>query len=81
MAGGRPKGSTGHIGKQIAAMVSEALEKAGGADYLLRQAEANPAAFMTMAAKLMPKDINLGNQEDEDGNKKSLSVEFVKSGL
>lgn len=79
MPAGRPKGSTGHIGKQIAEMVSTALKDAGGADYLRRQADENPAAFMTLVGRLMPKDINIASQEDENGNPKSLLVEFIKS--
>lgn len=35
-------------------MILAALAAAGGADYLLRQAEANPAAFMTLVGKVLP---------------------------
>jgi hypothetical protein len=66
MAGGRPKGSTNLESKIVKEMVFEALNNAGGAAYLTRQAEANPSAFMTMVGKLLPKDVNVGGQDGEN---------------
>ena len=39
---------------QIKDMVLSALEAAGGVDYLVRQAEEDPARFMTLVAKVLP---------------------------
>ncbi len=38
-------------------MILQALDEAGGADYLKEQAERNPAAFLTLVGKIMPRDI------------------------
>ena len=38
-------------------MVREAFEKAGGVDYLVTQSEANPKAFITILAKLLPNTV------------------------
>jgi hypothetical protein len=57
MAGGRPKGSTNHQSKMIKEMLFEALDKAGGAEYLYQQSQANPTAFMTMLGKVMPTQV------------------------
>jgi hypothetical protein len=35
-------------------MILTALDKAGGAKYLQRQAEANPVAFMTLISRVLP---------------------------
>lgn len=40
-------------------MIVEAFEKAGGVEYLARQAEANPQAFMALLGKILPKDVNV----------------------
>lgn len=56
--GGRPKGIPNKINIDIKNMIMEALEDAGGKDYLIRQADENPAAFMGLVAKIIPKDIN-----------------------
>lgn len=51
---GRPKGVPNKITGQVKDMVRLALEKAGGVDYLARQADLNPSAFMMLVGKLMP---------------------------
>ncbi len=56
---GRPRGSVNRLTRELREMILHALDKAGGVAYLVRQAEANPAAFMTLLAKTMPKDIVL----------------------
>ena len=38
-------------------MILGALDKAGGEKYLLRQAEANPVAFMGLLGKVLPLQI------------------------
>jgi hypothetical protein len=56
--GGRPKGIPNKINIDIKNMIMEALEDAGGKQYLIRQAEENPGAFMGLVSKIIPKDIN-----------------------
>lgn len=50
----RPKGSPNKLPKQLKEMILEALDRKGGADYLVIQAETNPSAFMTLLGKVMP---------------------------
>jgi hypothetical protein len=75
MAAGRPKGSLNHESKAVKEMVFAALNNAGGTEYLTQQAKDNPSAFMTMVGKLLPKDINLGGQDD---NPLTLMVQKVE---
>lgn len=43
-------------------MVLIALSNAGGVEYLERQAEANPAAFLSLVKQLLPKDEKVTHQ-------------------
>jgi len=45
-------------------MIEKALHEAGGIEYLKRQADENPSAFMGLIGKIIPKDINVGGQSD-----------------
>lgn len=48
------------VTSDVRAMVLDALGRAGGADYLVKQAKSkNPAAFLALVGKCIPKDINL----------------------
>jgi hypothetical protein len=51
---GRPKGSTNQKSIELKTMINNALHKAGGEDYLVRQAKENPVAFMTLIGKTLP---------------------------
>lgn len=57
---GRPKGSPNKITADLKRAILEAAEAAGGeggtAGYLARQAEENPASFMTLLGKVLPLD-------------------------
>lgn len=55
--GGRPKGKPNKVNGDIKAMILGALSDAGGQDYLCRQAEDNPAAFMALVGKVVPRDV------------------------
>jgi hypothetical protein len=52
--GGRQKGTPNKVSADIRDMVIRALNKAGGLDYLARQAEENPGAFLTLVGKVLP---------------------------
>jgi hypothetical protein len=46
----------------VLAMILAALDSAGGVDYLTRQAETNPAAFMTLLGKVLP--LQVGGRDE-----------------
>lgn len=56
---GRPKGAMALLTNDLREMILIALDKAGGSDYLFKQAIKNPVAFLALIAKLLPKDINV----------------------
>ena len=56
---GRPKGSPNKVTGSMKEMILQAFEKAGGADWLAKQANENPVAFMGLLSKLLPSDIAL----------------------
>lgn len=54
---GRQKGSTNKVTSDIKQMILGALDDAGGRSYLAEQAILNPAPFMALIGKVLPKDI------------------------
>ncbi|WP_156391394.1 hypothetical protein [Acidovorax sp. Root70] len=58
---GRPKGSLDKGNALIRVMVADALNKAGGVDYLVRQADEKPAAFLALLGKVLPVQIEGGD--------------------
>lgn len=56
---GRKPGVKNKIGRDVQELVLQALDKAGGLEYLVEQAHKNPVAFMHLVAKLLPRDVNL----------------------
>jgi hypothetical protein len=44
--------------RDIREMIRAALDKAGGVSYLVKQAESNPTAFLTLVGKIIPAQIN-----------------------
>jgi len=52
--GGRKKGTPNKVTGDVKAMVLDALERAGGVDYLLTQSANNPNAFLTLVGKVLP---------------------------
>lgn len=55
---GRPKGAQNKMTKALKEMILEALDRAGGVDYLLEQAGDNPNAFLTLVGKVLPLQVN-----------------------
>jgi hypothetical protein len=51
---GRPKGSPNKVGAAIKEMVAQALDEAGGIEYLVERAKDNPTAFLTLVGKVLP---------------------------
>jgi hypothetical protein len=54
---GRKKGVPNKTTAAIKDMIVQALDKAGGVDYLERQSRENPAAFMTLVGKVLPMQV------------------------
>jgi hypothetical protein len=54
---GRPKGIPNKLTTDIKDMILNALRRAGGPAYLLRQAELNPVAFMALVGKILPLQV------------------------
>lgn len=71
---GRPKGSQNKATKALKDMILEALNKKGGIEYLVEQADANPTAFLTLVGKVLPLDVNASH----DGK---IIAEVVFKGL
>lgn len=54
---GRKKGVPNKVTGALKDMIIGALGDAGGQEYLARQAESNPAAFMTLVGKVLPMQV------------------------
>lgn len=70
---GRPKGSVNKNTAAIKDMILQALSEAGGVDYLVRQAEANPGPFMTLVGKVLPMQVT----GEDGGPVKYQRIELV----
>jgi hypothetical protein len=55
--GGRIKGTPNKLTGDVKGMILAALDAAGGADYLHKQASKNPVAFMVLVGKVLPMQI------------------------
>jgi hypothetical protein len=55
--GGRVAGTPNKVNKTVRQMILGALDAAGGQEYLTRQAEKNPTAFMTLLGKVLPTQL------------------------
>jgi hypothetical protein len=60
---GKPKGAVNHVTKDLKAMILAALDGAGGVEYLQRQADEKPAAFLALVGKVLPMTVQ-GPGED-----------------
>lgn len=54
---GRPKGMPNKTTAELRQMVLDALEMAGGTQYLADKADDNPGAFLALVGKCLPKEI------------------------
>lgn len=59
--GGVRTGSPNKITGDLKEMILGALDAAGGLAYLQKQADANPAAFMTLIGKVLPLQVTGAN--------------------
>ncbi len=72
---GRPAGSLNKENRALREMILAALDAKGGIDYLAKQADEHPAAFMSLLAKVLPMAVQ---GSEEDGSHK-LVLEWRKS--
>lgn len=70
--GGRQAGTPNKIPKELKEMIREALDRAGGVDYLQKQATDNPGAFLTLVGKVLPKDVRAEVRQAEN-----LAIQLV----
>jgi hypothetical protein len=79
--GGRKKGTPNKTTALLKDAILKAAQKAGGdgdeglAKYLQSQAIANPTAFLSLLGKVLPYQINGG--EDPDGKPTAINVNIV----
>ena len=52
------KRGPGKATKELKEMILGALDQSGGINYLKRQAESNPTAFMGLVGKVLPMTVN-----------------------
>ncbi len=53
---GRPKGTANRVNRTLRDMILCALDDAGGQAYLAEQAHQNPAAFLTLLGRVLPRE-------------------------
>jgi hypothetical protein len=73
---GRRKGSTNKLTKSIKEAIEAAFQGVGGPEYLMRQAEENPQAFMTLLGKIIPNQIQ-ADLTNSDGSFKPAVIQIV----
>lgn len=54
---GRPKGVPNKNTTALKEMILQALDGKGGVDYLVRQADENPTAFLSLVGKVLPMTV------------------------
>ncbi|MBQ2176247.1 MAG: hypothetical protein II453_14690 [Alphaproteobacteria bacterium] len=64
--GGREVGTPNKATGDIKQMVRDALSEVGGVDYLKTQAKSNPTAFLGLIKSIVPRDVNVGGQTDNE---------------
>lgn len=74
---GRPKGVPNKTTTEVKQMILDALAGAGGVEYLIRQAEEKPQAFLALLGRVMPLQVN-GAGENGEHLISGIRVEFVK---
>ena len=59
----RRKGVPNKITASVKEMILLTLTRAGGVDYLLRQAEAEPKAFLSLVGRILPLEVSGPNAQ------------------
>lgn len=74
--GGRQKGSPNKITKQLKDTILQALDEAGGVEYLKQTAIEHPAAFLTLVGKVLP--LQLSGDADNPVVIQSVRREIIR---
>ena len=74
--GGRAKGSPNKVTTELKEMILGALEDAGGRGYLMKQANANPSAFLSLIGKYIPSELH---QKLSGAIKVDGAIKFIRS--
>ena len=74
---GRPKGVPNKASKALKDAILNALDRAGGEDYLLMVAQSDPRTFATLLGKVLPMQI-AGTDENGNAAPLSLAVKFIE---
>jgi hypothetical protein len=62
---GRKKGSKNKLPRALKEHILQALAELGGTEYLVRQGEKNPNAFLALIGRVLPLQIKEGGQEPQ----------------
>lgn len=54
---GRPKGIPNKLTIEVKQMILDALDGAGGVEYLIDKAKSHPAAFLSLVGKVLPLQV------------------------
>jgi hypothetical protein len=73
---GRPKGVQNKLTRSIKEAIEVAFKGVGGPEYLMRQAEENPQAFMTLLGKIIPAQVQ-ADLTNSDGSFKPAVIQIV----
>lgn len=73
---GRPKGVQNKVTREVKQMILDALDMAGGVEYLAAKAESHPAPFLALVAKVLPLQVT-----GENGGAIQVSLQSEDSGL
>lgn len=74
---GKPKGAVNKVTQELKQMILDALDGAGGVEYLQRQADEKPAAFLALVGKVLPMQVSGPGPDGEHAMK--VTVEFIGS--
>ena len=77
--GGRKKGATNKITRDLKDMILGALDEAGGAQYLAAQADKNPSAFLALIGKILPLQVT-GPGDGPLKSENKWTVEIIHAG-
>ena len=64
---GKPKGATNKLTREVKQMIVEALDGAGGVDYLIAKADTHPAAFLALVGRVLPLQVQAEVKHDVAG--------------
>lgn len=74
---GRQKGVPNKMTAEVKQMILDALEGAGGVNYLIKQAGEKPVAFLALVGKVLPLQVNGAGENGEHLVNASITVSFV----